>query len=114
MWGGTAPSPLRIAYVVSNPPGDDTLDLNQEYVVFDVLASGSLIGYAVEDETGHRFDFPDRVFKKGEEVTLHSGKGSNTQIDLYWGASGAAIWNNGGDTVKVLDLEGHIVESYTY
>lgn len=31
-----------------------------------------------------------------------------------WGATGAAIWNNSGDTVKVLDPEGRIVESYTY
>jgi micrococcal nuclease len=114
VWGGAAPSPIRIATVKYNPSGDDTLDLNEEYIVFQVLVRGSLKGYAVEDETGHRFDFSDRVFKKGDKITLHSGKGANTPTDLYWGASGAAIWNNGGDTVKVLDPEGHIVESHAY
>jgi hypothetical protein len=68
----------------------------------------------VEDESGNRYDFPDRVFQKGHAVTLHSGQGSNTQGDLYWGASGAAVWNKHGDTVKVLNPQGHIVESYAY
>ena len=112
--GRTSPSPLRIVTVNYNPPGDDTLDLNQEYVVFRVLGTTSLKGYAVEDESGHRFDFPDRIFKKGLDLTLHSGKGTDTETDLYWGATDAAIWNNGGDTVKLLDPQGHIVESYPY
>ena len=114
MWGAAAPSPLRIVTVNYNPPGDDTLDLNEEYIVFQVLVTTSLRGYAVEDESGHRFDFPDRILKKGQDLTLHSGKGTNTGTDLYWGASDAAIWNNDGDTVKVLDPRGHIVEDYAY
>jgi micrococcal nuclease len=114
MWAAAAASPLKIADVVYDPPGDDTLDLNQEYLVFEVMASGSLKGYAVEDESGHRFDFPDTVYQEGQTLTLHSGRGTNTQSDLYWGASGSAIWNNNGDLVKVLDPQGRIVESYQY
>jgi micrococcal nuclease len=114
IWGATAPSPLSVLKVNYNPPGDDTLDLNEEYIVFQVLVSGSLKGYAVEDETGHRFDFSDHIFRKSESITLRSGKGTNTGTDLYWGATDAAIWNNDGDTVKLLDPQGHIVESYAY
>jgi micrococcal nuclease len=114
IWGGAAPSPLQIVAVNYNPPGDDTLDLNQEYIVFRVLVTTSLAGYAVEDEAGHRFDFPDRIFERGEDITLHSGRGTNTGTDLFWGASGSAIWNNDGDTVKILDPEGHIVASHEY
>jgi hypothetical protein len=33
----------------------------------------------------------------GKSVTLHTGKGSNTSTNLYWG-SGNYIWNNTGDT----------------
>jgi micrococcal nuclease len=114
MWAATKASPLKIAQVEYNPPGDDTLDLNQEYLVFLVLATGSLRGYAIEDESGKRFDFPGRVYQKGQTITLHSGRGTDTATDLYWGVRGSAIWNNDGDTVKVLDPQGRIVESYAY
>jgi micrococcal nuclease len=114
VWAASTSSPLKIADVRYNPPGDDTLDLDEEYVVFQVLATGSLRGYAVEDESGHHFDFSDRTYQKGQTITLHSGRGTDTQSDLYWGATGAAIWNNDGDMVKILDSSGHVVESYAY
>lgn len=37
----------------------------------------------------------------------------NVHADPFWGAS-PAIWNNDGDTVKVLDPQGHVVTSYSY
>jgi micrococcal nuclease len=113
-WGAAWSSPLRIAHVHYDAPGDDNANLNAEYVVFDVLVSGSLAGYSVEDETGHRYKFPDRIFQKGQTLTLHTGVGTDTQTDLYWGMTGSAIWNNSGDTVKVLDPEDRIVASYSY
>jgi micrococcal nuclease len=114
MWSATKAGPLEIVQVEYDPPGDDTLDLNQEYIVFRVLATGSLHGYSVEDESGKHFDFPDRSYQKGQTIKLHSGRGANTATDLYWGVSGSAIWNNDGDTVKVLDPQGHIVASLAY
>jgi micrococcal nuclease len=118
LWGEPSESPLQIVKVEYDAPGDDSLNLNEEYVTFDVLVSGivsgTLLGYSVEDETGHRYSFPDRIFKKGDVFKLHSGQGQDTQTDLYWGASGAAIWNNDGDMVKVLDPEDKIVENYEY
>jgi micrococcal nuclease len=113
-WGEPSETPLRIVTVHYDAPGDDSLSLNEEYVDFKVLAAGTLQGYSVEDQTGHRYRFPDRVLNKGDIVRLHSGEGSDTQTDLYWGASGAAIWNNDGDTVKVLDPQDRIVEKYDY
>jgi micrococcal nuclease len=113
-WGEPSKTPLLIVHVEYDAPGDDSLNLNEEYITFKVLVSGTLLGYSVEDQTGHRYRFPDRVFKKGDVVKLHSGEGTETQTDLYWGASGAAIWNNDGDTVKVLDPQDQIVESYNY
>jgi micrococcal nuclease len=114
IWAAAKPSPLEIAQVEYNPAGDDTLDLNGEYIVFRVLLTGSLKGYAVENESGKHFDFPGRVCQKGQTITLHSGHGTDTNTDLYWGVSGSAIWNNDGDTVKVLDPQGYIVEDYAY
>jgi competence protein ComEC len=108
-------SPLEIVTVTYNAPGnDDNNNLNEEYVVFKVLVSTNLLGYAIEDEYGHRYDFPDRTFEKGQTFTLHSGEGTDTQTDLYWGARGSAIWNNDSDTVKVLDPGGDVVTSHSY
>ncbi len=114
VWGEPADSPLKIVAVEYNAPGDDSLSLNEEYVVFQVLASGTLLGYKVEDQTGHRYAFSDHIYAKDDLITLHSGQGADTASDIYWGASGAAIWNNDGDTVKVLDPQGQIVEIYDY
>jgi competence protein ComEC len=100
--------------VEHDPPGNDTLDLNAEYIVFRVLAAGNLGGYAVEDESSKRFDLPSRVHQKGQTIRLHSGRGTKTVSDLYWGVSGSAIWNNGGDTVKVLGPQGRIVANVAY
>ena len=76
--------------------------------------AGTLAGYAVEDQSGHRYDFPDRVFRKGQTLTLRTGSGTDTQTDLYWNMSTSAVWNNDGDTVKVLDPDGHVVLSREY
>jgi endonuclease YncB( thermonuclease family) len=114
IWAAAKPSPLEIVRVEYDPPGDDTLDLNGEYIVFRVLTAGDLRGYAVEDESGKHFGFPSRVYQRGQIITLHSDHGTDTSADLYWGVSGSAIWNNGGDTVKLLDPQGHIVASHNY
>jgi micrococcal nuclease len=114
MWGDAGTCPLEIVSINYDAPGNDNGNLNEEYVTFHTLVSGSLIGYAVEDATGHRYEFPDRIFQKGEVFRLRTGTGADSQTDLYWGASGSAIWNNSGDTVKVLDPRGQILLSFSY
>jgi hypothetical protein len=107
-------SPLEIVSVNYDAPGNDNNNLNEEYVTFRVLVSGSLQGYAVEDAANHRYNFFSRVFSSGAVFKLHTGVGADTQTDLYWGQSGSAIWNNDGDTVKVIDPHGQVVLSHTY
>jgi hypothetical protein len=106
--------PLQIVSARYDAPGDDNSNLNEEYITFKVLTPGSLAGYAVEDEYGWHYEFPDRVVPVGQFFKLHTGAGADTQTDLYWGKTSAAIWNNDGDTIKVLDSGGHIVASYRY
>jgi hypothetical protein len=108
-------SPLEITKVIYDAPGNDNDNLNEEYVVFKVLVSINLVGYAVEDDgADHRYDFPDRAFQEGQTFTLHTGEGTDTQTDLYWGQTGTAVWNNGGDTVNVISPQGETVESHEY
>ncbi|MHB9149135.1 MAG: S-layer homology domain-containing protein [Thermoleophilia bacterium] len=114
IWGEATQSPLEIASIHADAAGNDTYNLNDEWIEFRVIVSGALAGYAVEDQAGHHYDLPDRVFTAGQVFKLHSGAGADTQTDLYWGMSGSAVWNNDGDTVKVLDGRGHVLLSQTY
>ena len=113
VWGKPSNSALLVVSVTPDAPGEDRLNLDGEYATFKVLVSGTLLGYSIEDQTGHRYDFPDRIFKKGDVFKLHSGQGADRQTDLYWGG-GEPIWNNDHDTVKVLDPADQIVASYDY
>jgi micrococcal nuclease len=114
IWAVSTTCPLEIAGLHPDADGNDNFNLNDEWIEFRVLLSGSLLGYAVEDATGHRYDFPDRIFQAGQLFKLRTGAGTDTQTDLHWGASGSAIWNNGGDVVKVLDPQGHVVALRSY
>jgi hypothetical protein len=70
-------------------------------------------GWHVEDAAHHAYTFPAFTLAAGAYVKLHTGSGTNTGTDLYWG-SGSAIWNNGGDTVYLYNAAWQIVDTYTY
>ncbi|WP_233738117.1 lamin tail domain-containing protein [Halocatena pleomorpha] len=55
----------------------------------------------------------EQTLNLGDEITLHTGSGSNSATDLYWGSL-SAIWNNGGDTVTIEDDAGTVVASQSY
>ncbi|MGB9965945.1 lamin tail domain-containing protein [Halobacterium hubeiense] len=109
-------SALSVAAVHADAAGNDNEHLNDEYVVFentgdDPLALG---GWTVSDEAGHTYAFPSGfTLGPGEEVTLHTGSGTDSVTDLYWGA-GSAVWNNAGDTIVVETDTGTTVVEATY
>jgi len=53
------------------------------------------------------------VLEPGESITIHTGSGTDTETDLYWGQE-SAVWNNDGDTVTLRDENGTIVIEETY
>lgn len=107
-----------IADLVADPPGDDTLDANAEYVVIANRSGDDvdLTGWGVKDETAsHRFAIPAGfTLDAGASVTIHTGCGSPSATDLYWCNEGSAIWNNEGDTAFLLDPDGNIVDTLAY
>jgi micrococcal nuclease len=107
MWEGLAPPPLELVDVHYDAAGDDNQNLNDEWLELRVLLSGSLVGYAVEDETGHRYKFPDRVFQEGQTFRLYTGSGTDSQSALYWG-SASAVWDNDGEAIYVRDAQGYV------
>jgi len=114
--GGADQSALTIAQVHADAEGEESSNLNDEYVVFENTGGTALDmgGWTVQDESGKTYTVPDGfVLDAGAQVTLHTGSGSDTASDLYWGY-GSAVWNNGGDTVTVTTDTGEVVIEESY
>lgn len=111
--GGTA---LELVTIHADAAGDESENLNDEYVVFENTGSTSvdLSGWELADAADHTYTFPEgTVLEPGESVTIHTGTGTDTETDLYWGQA-SAVWNNGGDTVILRDDSGTVVIEETY
>jgi endonuclease YncB( thermonuclease family) len=102
---GAGPSqnvPLRL-WAMSDPLGDDTVNVNSEYVKIQNLsptASVSLGRWWVRDSGLRRFTFPpDAELGPGQTITVHSGRGTGAGDTFYWGLPGTVFENsaNGGD-----------------
>lgn len=114
--GADTSSALAVKTVHADADGDESENLNDEYIVFENTGSTSLdiSGWTIEDESSHSYTVPsETTIDAGETLTLHTGEGSDTDLDLYWG-SGNAIWNNGGDTITVTSDNGEEVLSEEY
>jgi len=86
-------------------------DVGDEYVTFRNTGDEALdlSGWVVENEAGKRFAFPDGfTLDAGQSVTLHSGRGSDTETDVHWGAA-SEVWDDDGDTIAVRTADGREV-----
>ena len=108
--------PLELVEVNEDTAGEDLKD-PQENVVFENTGDTDLdlTGYSVSDATSKQYQFSDGFsLQPGDQVTLFSGTGDDTDTELYWGRTGTAIWNNGGDTVNVVNDSGTTVIQESY
>jgi len=111
----------ELHYDASGPHIDDDLDLNDEYVVFENACDKDcdLSGWSVKDRmvTRTRYLFSLFTLKPHDQVTLHSGSGTDTGSDLFWESRlmpNPSIWNNDGDTLYLRDSFGYLVLEYAY
>jgi len=114
--GSPGASGLAIARIEADAPGDDNENPNGEYVVVENRGTEPLDlgGFQVTDEAGHTYVVPAGVrLAPGARLILYSGRGVDSESELYWGSSGA-IWNNAGDTVTVYDGSGAVVAERSY
>ena len=112
----TAEAGLTVTEIHADAAGDDRDNLNDEYVVFENTGNETLdlSGWTIEDEAGQKYTVPEGFeLAAGETVTLHTGSGTSSTAELYWG-SGSPIWNNDGDTVIVSNANGKRVLEETY
>jgi hypothetical protein len=85
---------------------------NAEAVVIRYTGDGELdlTGWHLKDESGQTYTFPPfKLFKNGA-VQVHTGTGTNTAIDLYWGQR-QAVWQS-GEPVLLTTPEGALQDSY--
>jgi len=112
----TTDGPLVISQIHADAAGNDNENLNDEYLVFENTGTTVLdfSGWTITDDAGHTFMFqPGVTLDPGAQLTLHSGSGTNTATDRYWG-SNSAILNNGGDTITVRDDSGRVILVRSY
>ena len=106
----------RIYY---DSPGTDTganKSLNAEWIQLrNSCAKGkSLSGWTIKDAAGARYRFGTYTLSAGGKVKVHTGKGSNTSTDRYWGKSWY-VWNNTGkETAKLRNSAGTVIDSCSY
>lgn len=70
-------------------------------------------GYTLRDRSGHLYKFPTFTLRPRASVTVHTGRGTNTGTNLYWG-SGSFIWNNTGDTAYLRNTVGTLKDSCSW
>lgn len=84
---------------------------SDEYLVFRNAGSEpiDLSGWTVENGAGRSYAFPGgTVLEPGERLTLHSGRGADTERDRYWNAD-EPVWEAKRSTVLVETAAGERV-----
>ncbi len=98
--------PVQIVSVV----GAGTL--NTELVSIRYRGEGqlNLAGWQLKDEDGNAFTFPQLILFANGAVQVHTAAGSDTVIDLYWGAP-EAVWRS-GENARLYDAQGNLRAVY--
>ena len=110
---------MQISEIFYNSPGPDNgsnTSLNAEWVELHNTSGSkiSLKGWKLHDAgTKHTYTFGTYTINAHGSVKIHTGKGSNTQTNRYWGLSGY-VWNNDGDTATLLDNHGSRIDRCSY
>jgi hypothetical protein len=107
---------LEVVDKTVDQEGQQTED---EFITFQNTGDEGLdmTGFVVTDReeggTGSVYEFGDFTLGSGEQVTLVTGEGTDTDDTVYWGL-GAPRWNRDGDIIVVLDASGEEVLEYAY
>lgn len=109
---------LHLGKIQYNSPGSDTrtnTSLNAEWVeIHNNTGSGiQLSGYKLKDNTGYTYTFGTYKIGAYKTVRVHTGKGTNTSADRYWGR-GSYVWNNTSDKARLIKPSGSLLDSCSW
>ena len=111
--------PLDVVSIKYDPAGKDrrtNAAINQEYMVVKNTSGRTIdaTGYRIKDAANHTFVFPRGTrIGAGKQVVIRTGKGTNSSTTLYW-KQGNYVWNNTGDTLRLLTPQGRQLEKCIY
>jgi Lamin Tail Domain len=64
----------------------------------------------IKDRAGHTYKFGTFYLGAGKTVRIHTGKGSNTSTDRYWGRNWY-VWHNTGDKAYLGNASGTLMDT---
>jgi hypothetical protein len=112
------PSPVTIHEIYYNSPGSDrgsNASLDSEWV--DLRNSSAravtLTRWTLRDTARHVYTFGTFRLGPHADVRIHTGRGANTQVNLYWRHSWY-IWNNNGDHATLENAGGTVESACSY
>jgi len=112
------PTPEAATVEASGPPNVIIFEiaspgtLSAEAVVLVNLGERiSLAAWTLSDGKNSRYAFPDVTLFPDARISLHTGAGTNSPSDLYWGQS-EAIWGETGTVAYLRDAKGRLIASW--
>jgi len=105
-------SGVSLSAVQFNAPGDDTKNLNGEWVRISNHGNDTVLltSWTLTDRTGTEpYRFPAFLLLPGESVTVYTGSGTMNDTSLYMGRK-EPLWGNSGDTAILKDGSGTIID----
>lgn len=112
-------APCVVIYrIYYNSPGSDNgsnSSLNGEWIQLRNRCSTSraLTSWKIKDAVGHTYTFTSYALRAGKYVKVHTGKGTNSATDRYWGRSWY-VWNNDKDTAYLYNRNGSLIDKCSY
>jgi competence protein ComEC len=105
-------SAVYISAVQFNAPGDDTKNLNGEWVRLAYRGDGAVLlsGWTLSDHSSAEpYRFPAFLLLPGSSVTVYTGSGVMNDTSLYMGRP-EPLWGNSGDLATLKDGSGNIID----
>jgi hypothetical protein len=111
---------MQIHKIQYNSPGPDdgsNSSLNAEWVQLHNRSASriNLSGWTLRDNCGcgHVYTFHNYTIRAHGYVKIHTGRGTNTQTNRYWGRR-AYVWNNTGDRATLKNRAGTVIDRCSY
>jgi competence protein ComEC len=105
-------SSVSISAVQFNAPGDDTKNLNGEWVRLANRGDSPVLltSWTLADQnSAEPYRFPAFLLLPGSSVTVYTGSGEMNDTSLYMGRT-APLWGNSGDLATVKDGSGNFID----
>jgi LysM repeat protein len=107
---GTASTALGDFFVTIREiraPGSLT---GEQVILTNLSGQVNMAGWTMTDGEGNQFTFPSLSLLSKGEVTVHTGRGTNTATDLYWGQT-EPRWAT-GKVAYLRDPGGKLIATY--